>query len=283
MEGFFTNLIISLFLSICGILLFKYLWFKEEDYYLPRQQDSNFTMTNSRMSAQSGMSQNSRYSQLTYDLASLPSTSLWQYFRGIYYVLRGNTPDPLIRRYGFESYFYLRFISKMAWIALLQYILSALLTLLFDLLMDGGIDSSLLNLIGYDREDKHSGREILNFNTMIQAVMTLLFSYQCQQLIHELRQEIKLRFTAAQYTGDEHNLIFRTALTNLKFPEKITPREVLSYCRELNIRGVGKRKICAAMGAPENEKITEMFLDIHISRIFFYHPIAKIYGFFCFW
>ena len=281
MKGFIENLIPSLILSLIGLLFFKFIWLKGEEYYIPKE-----TQNPSRESDPGESSHQDGISSSNFSYIGYYTSQFFDYTISLIKVIKTDDKDFLIEKYGFEYYFYLRFLSKMALISFLLFTISTLVTLGFDILKKEDIVSSLKRIIGYKRAEtkNYYTNDFLTFNTILLSVMVVIFIYNAQHLIQELRQQIKIRFALSRSYESRYNLIFRTALVNVKVPGNLTPDDLLDYFLGMNIRGVPRNKICGLVGCSETYKLGEAMEDIEIAKVYCeHHPLSSLYGFFLFW
>lgn len=210
LVGIQLNIIVTLVLSTLGILMFKLMWLKNDNYKLPTKNIKGVFEDAS--------------SDVSYN-------KLWPYFKRIKAMVFDADMVSYVKRYGFENTLYLIF-HKNYMVACLM--CTCLLFLFF--VINRWVGGKSLNrvwdkIIGHEESGLH--KHVFEDCTSM-LIITFCFGWAAFETIRNAKVIFLLQFKRSKRdTSDPYYYTYRTALLNVRSTEPVDPDKMMGFMQKI--------------------------------------------------
>ena len=171
------NFGIAVTLTMIGILLFKFMWLRNDRYKLPDLEASGTDQEDGR-----------------------PVNSFFEYASGIFKLIRTKNVQQFIRRFGFEYYFYLKFHQTMAISFVLSFLVMCATISVYSVLANNENGFTWRRIIGIYYE---GSKAFPVLNTVIMVTISLIVTFNLRRMTISFQTALNDRVEEVQGEEEE--------------------------------------------------------------------------------
>lgn len=259
--GVLLNLAIAFIFTSIGIAIFSFLWLRNDWYKIPDFESNHHDK-----------------------LQDIPENKLLPYIKKIFLMHKPEHSLLFIKRFGFESYFYLQFHGSIGVIFSVCFLTICPVILVYSLITTGDVDMGFEKIVGFHTADENKQKMVAKsyrmLNTILMFLITFITSYSVKRMMSNFSSQLEKVARSIQEgsdgeelqekANDDYRFIMNTVLLYGCNPADKKQGVLRPYLERLLQQNHIDAKICDMYSPPDYTELAAELIDLEESRIFWH-------------